>query len=212
MPEKNLRGLGQSAPITENSVADTTMKDMNTITIILTSSVVSALISSLINSFFSFRLKNLDYKYTYYKEILSKRLNAYQFLETQVAVLKAIVLDEEDGRTYHMVFNQSYDDFVEFQKNLYLAMSYSLWINEKTVHSMQQLNDLFLHLNTELESGNDLQETGKIYYKQLSRARKELEISVRKDLLELHKLDKFLNEKSEYYVRQIKSYKPETEN
>ncbi len=83
------------------------MKYMDTITIILTSSVVSAIISSLVNSFFSFRLKSVDYKYTYYKEILSKRLNAYQFLEAQIAVLKAIVLDEEDNQTYHMVFNRA---------------------------------------------------------------------------------------------------------
>lgn len=178
---------------------------MNTITIILTSSVVSALISSLINSFFSLRIKNVEYKNTYYKEILSKRLTAYQFLETQVAVLKAIVLDD-DGETYHMIFNRSYDDFVDFQKNLYAAMSYSLWINEDTVKSMQNLNDLFLHLNYEIEKGNDLHVIGKLHYKKLSIARKELETNVRKDLLELYKLDKFLNEKSEYYVRNIKNF------
>lgn len=182
-----------------------------TIKIILASTVISALISSLISSFFSVRLKNIDYKHTYYKEVISKRLKAYEFLETQVAVLKAIVLDEEDNKTFHMIFNKSYDDFLTFQQNLYLAMSFSLWINESTVKVMQDLNDLFLHLNTEVEKSENIQEVGKAHYKVLSELRKKLEISVRRDLLELHNLDKFLKDKSDYYVRQIKKYSPDNQ-
>ncbi len=70
---------------------------------------------------------------------------------------------------------------------------------------------LTVHLNVEIENGKDIHTVGKSYYKQLSQARKELEINVRKDLLELYKLDKFLNDKSEYYVRQIKSFKADSD-
>ncbi|TYZ05751.1 hypothetical protein FY528_21010 [Hymenobacter lutimineralis] len=118
---------------------------MNNITIILTSSVISAIISALISAYVSLRAKDIDYKHNYYKEIINKRLAAYQFLETQISVLKSTVLDD-DQKAFHLIFAYGREKFMEFQQNLTLAMAYSIWIEEETVEAMQELNDVFFSI------------------------------------------------------------------
>jgi len=99
---------------------------MDKITLILTSSVIAAIVSAIISAIVSLKLKQIDYKNDYYKEIISKRLNAYQFLENQIAVLKSTVLDDSDRKPYHMIFSYGEKKLNKFQDNLFLAMSYSI--------------------------------------------------------------------------------------
>lgn len=68
---------------------------MENLNIILTSSLIAGTVSLIVSYLISVQLKKLDFKNEYYKEILKKRLNAYQHIEAQLAVLKSVDLDEK---------------------------------------------------------------------------------------------------------------------
>ena len=161
--------------------------------ILLTSTVISGMLSSLISYFVSAWLKDKDYKNEYFKIILHKRLEAYEFLENQIAVLKSIVRNE--NKNYNLVFSYGIDKFLNFQQNLHLAMSYSYWFNENTLRKMETLNDFFFVISQQVENDQELLEIGKNKNDELSQIRTSLEICVKKDYLELYKIEIFLKSK-----------------
>jgi hypothetical protein len=72
---------------------------------ILTSTVVAALVSGLINGLYNLRTKQHEYVNEYYKIIINRRVTAYETLEGLIVALKASVLDG-DGRPYHYCFHK----------------------------------------------------------------------------------------------------------
>jgi len=168
------------------------MGNSELIKVILTSSLIAGILSAIVSAIVSIKLKNLDYKNEYYKKILDKRLEAYKFLETQIAVLKSAVLDE-DAKLYHLIFAYDEDKFHEFQQNLFAALAYSMWINDNTVDLMEKLNGLFFGISRKF-SDHDKEKMisiAKDNYHEISQLRKSLEDSVRHDLLNLHDLKNF---------------------
>lgn len=180
------------------------MENSEIIKVILTSSVIAAILSVIVSAFVSLKLKHLDYRNEYYKKILEKRLEAYKYVETQIAVLKGAVLDK-DGRPYHQMFSYGEDDFHKFQGNLIVAMAYSMWINEETTNEMENLNEIFFKISnkTNNSSPDEMVEFGKQNYNAISTARKKLEHNVRQDLLNLHDLKRFMKKKTSNKMREI---------
>ena len=68
---------------------------MISIQTIVTSAIFSGFVSALISYLVSIRLKRLDFQNDYFKEILKKRLDAYDYIERQIAVLRGVVLDDD---------------------------------------------------------------------------------------------------------------------
>ena len=130
--------------------------------VILTSALTASILSVVVSAIVSFRLKNLDYKNEYYKKILEKRLGAYGFLEAQIAVLTSTAVGK-DGKPYYFIFANGEEKFDEYQRNLFLAMSYSMWINDVTVEHMGKLNDIYFKILKEIKGGGneEVVETGK---------------------------------------------------
>lgn len=170
------------------------METAEIVKIVLASTVISGIISALISYIISVRLKNIDYKNEYYKKILDKRLDAYKYLENQIAVMKTTVMDDEDGKAYHFIFGSGSDGVIEFHKNLVVAMSYSIWINDKTVKIMEDLNQYF-YLISSVNDEKQIVSKAKRDYHKIAGLRKELEKSVKSDLFNLHNLDEFIKEK-----------------
>jgi hypothetical protein len=167
------------------------MSNAELLKVILTSSLIAGFISALISAVVSIKVKSIDYKNEYFKKILEKRLDSYKFLEAQILLLKISGL-EEDGRPFHLVFAYGEEKFYEFQQNLIQAMSFSIWVNEKTVILMEKLNKLFFKISRiDFENSEALVLAGKIYHEQISQIILQLEMSVREDLLDLHDLRKF---------------------
>lgn len=162
-----------------------------TIKILLASSVVAGIVSTIVSYITSIRLKKVDFKNEYYKEILKKRLHAYEFIENQIAVLKGVVLGD-DKKPYHLIFGQGENKFLEFQKNLMLAISFGLWIDENSNKTLDEMNNLFFNLNNHIHKKNDseIEEIGKQYYKRISELRIQLESNVKKGLYDLHDIKK----------------------
>lgn len=96
-------------------------------------------------------------------------------------------------KKYHLIFAYGKDNFLDYQKNLIVAMAYGLWINDKTLAFMEKLNELFYYISMDINKaeGDDITMIGKIYYNKLAEIRNELEFNVRNDLLYLYDFSKF---------------------
>lgn len=164
---------------------------METLNLILTSSIIATIVSTIVSYIISIRLKKLDFKNEYYKEILKKRLVAYEHIEIQLSLLKAVVLGD-DKLPYHIIFGEGEVKFLEYQTNLFLAINKSLWIDSETAKSLEVLNDLFFNLNNKVfgRTDEEIVEIGKQYYKKLSDLRFELENKTKKGLYNLHDMEK----------------------
>ena len=52
------------------------------------------------------------------REILKKRLVAYEHIEFQLSILKPVVLGD-NKKPYHAIFSEGEDKLLEYQKNLF---------------------------------------------------------------------------------------------
>jgi hypothetical protein len=182
---------------------------MENINLILTSTLVAGIVSTFVSYFISVRLKKLDFKNEYYKEILKKRLTAYEYIEAQLGVLKTVVLDEADSKPYHLMFSYGDKEFFDYQKNLLMAISLGLWIDDDTTKSLEELNELFYNLNikTHGKSKTEIIEVGKKYYQIISDLRFHLENSTKKGLYNLHEVNKAFKTKNKNTKREIRELK-----
>lgn len=163
---------------------------------ILSSSLLTALFTALINGWFEISMKNKDYQNMFYKDIIDKRLEAYKFIDTQICVLKNSAYDGEDNKTYHLIFAYGEDDYYNFQKNLHIALSKSLWLSAETKKFLSELNLLFLKMSLKYNLKVDLIDCGKEYYEEIVKVRDLLEKSFCKDISEMHNVKKFLKNKN----------------
>jgi hypothetical protein len=177
---------------------------MNVINVVLASSVVAGLLSVIVSFITTLWIRKYDFKADYYKEILKKRMDAYQFIENQISVLKAVALGD-DKRPYHMIFSYGEDAFLEYQKNLFAAITSTLWIDDKTSLILEELNSLFFNLNNHINQKTDdeIEEIGKEYYNRISDLRFKLEMSVKVGLCNLHDIKSVFKTKKENSKRII---------
>lgn len=170
---------------------------MNIFQIVLTSSLISGIVSTIFSFYFTLKIKKLDYKNEYYKTLINKRLEAYQFVENQTAVLRNVALDELDNRAYHLMFAYGEDKFIDFQSNIILANSKGLWIDEETSNTLDEFNNLFYNINLKIhyKTKEEIQEIGKNYYKTISNLRVKLENNLRQGFNDLHNVEKIFKTK-----------------
>ena len=170
---------------------------MNLIEIALTSSLIAGTVSALISYFFSIRLKKIEFRNNYFKEIIERRLDAYNEIDVFVSLLKAVIVDDNTGEAYHFILGQTSQKFIEAQKNLQQSILKSLWIEEKTSSKLEEINYLFFNIILEINNKKDDEviKVGKKYYKRISDLRFDLENCLREDLFNLHKIDRIFKKK-----------------
>ena len=169
---------------------------MSIFQIVLTSSVISGVLSAIISYYFNLKIKRLDFKNEYYKSIIQKRMDAYQFVENQVSVLKGIVFGD-DKQAYHMILCYGEDKFLEFQQNILIAISKGLWIDDDTMNTLEEINGLFFNINKKIHNKNqdEIETIGKEYYKKISDLRFKLENNLKGGLIDLHNVEKIFKKK-----------------
>jgi len=136
--------------------------------------------------------------------VISKRLEAYSLLETQIALLKSSVLDN-DGKPFHIIFSYGSDEYQEFMKNAILANAHNLWLNSETNESLSDLIGIYnqIRFEFEIDKPMDLIKAGKKYYEKIVVIRDRLEELVRKDILSLYKLKAIQKKKTETKYVQV---------
>lgn len=163
--------------------------------IILTSSSIAALVTAFFTIILNVYLKKLDYKNEYFKKVIQKRIDAYEFLENQIIRLKQSTIDDLDGKAYHIIFAYGEEYFSSSMTPTIQASAYSLWIHPETFESFNKLKNIFIHisfaLNDKKSRNEELIVLGKKYYKEIAILRDELEKHVRNDYLNLYKIEEF---------------------
>jgi len=164
---------------------------MTITTLVLSSAVVGAVISSIITLYVAER----NYRNEYYKRIIEKRFQAHEHLNSLISVLKTAVPDN-DGRSYHDIFSGDGGEYkslmVELAKN-----GPDFWVTNRTRSAILELNKEFFRCHLLLEEmRGDSVEVGKKEYVEIGKLRDKLEDSLLNELPTLHKVKRFLREKS----------------
>ncbi|MFA5563235.1 MAG: hypothetical protein WDA32_03495 [Candidatus Caldatribacteriota bacterium] len=64
------------------------MATMEIIALVISSSLASAIITTILGRIISGWLKRIDYADEYYKQILKRRIEVYELLEAEIGILK----------------------------------------------------------------------------------------------------------------------------
>ena len=169
----------------------------NILTMVFTSSLVAGSICTILSHYFTLKVVNTNYKNEYYKILIKKRIEAYEYIETQTAIFRMVVFDDIDRRYYHLMFSKGEESFIEFQRNLVFANKCNLWLDDNINKTLDEINNLFYNIVTKLHNKSEEEaiNIGKEYYQQISDFRIKLENDLRKALRDLYKIKPLLLEK-----------------
>ena len=156
---------------------------------------VVAFITCLFNNRQTMRVKHKEYVDDYYKQIVQRRIKAYELLEKFVTSLKVSVIDNEDQtKPYHIIF--SHEEYYNNAYNLLLEITPQvLWLSRDSNDIARELNYILLRADNTEKSMIDY---GKENYKNVVDWRSKLENMIAKDMLNLHDVERFLKEKKEH--------------
>jgi hypothetical protein len=155
---------------------------------ILTSGVLAAVVAGLITALSNQRLKQREFINDYYKTVLSRRIAAYENLEALIVTSKTVALDT-DGKPYHLLFAREGDWDTAYNLIISIA-SQALWLSEAAFQKSRELNYLIFNLRHD-----DVIQFGKNNHAKISQLREDLEQIIATDMLEMHDIKTFLQQK-----------------
>lgn len=152
-----------------------------------------ALVSSILSIGIALKVKDKEYKNDYYKKVIDKRIVAYGYLESQIAIMRETIIDKKERKGYLLMFGKGKDYYLESLSNIQKALTSGLWITPATLAVLGRMNAVFLNiaLQYDISDAESLREAGKAYFKELSQLRFELEVAVREDVYSLHNVKSF---------------------
>lgn len=156
--------------------------------------LITAVIGALLTGYFNIKTKDKEYRNSYSKMILEKRLYAYEELNSLINSLYTSALDGDDSKAYHIIFH-SEDRFKNFLKDVYSITFIKFWLSDRTNNYLQKLFTEFQMCLDLIDNGENVIFIGKKEYKFIGEIRDNLEQSLLNDMKELYKIDKFFNEK-----------------
>jgi hypothetical protein len=151
----------------------------------------SALVAAIVAGLFSLRTKRNEYINDYYKEVIKRRVAAYEQLEQLIIWLKTAIPDK-DGQLYHLLFaSNQQEDLNRIFEMLFRVMSQGVWFSDEAFSKTRELN-LLLY---QLQDAANITEFGKKHYRQIANIRADLERTLARDMLKLHCVKQFLKSK-----------------
>ena len=105
------------------------------VTLLLTSSLISAGLTSLI----AWRINKANYKREYYKKLLDKRLDACEYAESLVRVLSGFI-QTKSGALCPMVLAGGESDWAHFLAQILQVGSKSFWLSTETSGIITEIN------------------------------------------------------------------------
>ena len=149
------------------------------------------LLAAVIAGVYNLRAKQNEYVNDYYKTVIQRRIDAYEHLERLIIDLRTSVLDK-DNKPYHRLFSIGNASESAF-KRLFSVMSQAMWLSDEAFTKTRDLNYLLFGLGTGSEG--DPVEFAKQNYRAIAELREALEKILAADMLELHKVRRFLKQK-----------------
>lgn len=159
---------------------------------ILSTSVISSVLGGIVAGAYALHAKSEEYANEYYKIVLSRRIAAYERVEDLIVALKASVVDD-DRKPFHLMFSS--DDAAAWERGfvmLHAVMSQGLWLSDEIFVKIRDFNYLIFRSN----KPTSVIEFAKENYQAIATIRAELERLLARDMLNLHKVKKFLISKN----------------
>ncbi len=158
--------------------------------VVLSSSVVSAVMSAIVSGYFTWRSKRDEYVNEYYKTVIKRRIVAYEKIEQLIIWLKSAVIDPQgqDRRPYHLLFSDD-SGWNKAQELLADINIQGLWVSDEIFKKAQELNRLIFN------KPQNVIAFGKANYERIATMRAELERLLARDILSLHDVKNFLKSK-----------------
>jgi hypothetical protein len=152
--------------------------------------LAGVLLAAVIGGLYTLRAKQNEYANDYYKTVIQRRIAAYEQLESLIVDFKIAVVDK-DNKPYHLAFSGETPK-VNILRRFYLLRSQALWLSEDAFVETRELNYLLFGIpDAEAEAIN----FGKRHYPDIAKRREVLESILAADMLELHKVARFLTRK-----------------
>jgi hypothetical protein len=157
------------------------------ITVVLSSSLLSALLSAVASQL----LSSSEYQRDYHREVVRRRLEAYERVQRVIGMLRRVV--HKNGRVAHMAFDMGADGVIELTGSAMLAME-DLWLDPDVRDILVQINREILKVPTQV-SREEIFTAGEGIYISLGKLREALEVATCESLRNLHRIDLFLRRK-----------------
>lgn len=153
-------------------------------------SILTAAVGGLIGGFVTLRVARNQYRNDFYKNVVSRRIAAYEQLEYLITMLKTSVVDEDDPRPYHILFKSN--DSSEMFKSSFVLSSHAMWLSNKVNSEVISLNRILYTFPID-KAG--IIEQAKVNYRTIADTRTRLEKLYARDFLKLHDVPSFLRSK-----------------
>lgn len=164
---------------------------------VLSSSLISGMVGAVIAGYYTLRAKKTEYQNDFHKQVLARRLSAYEHVESLVVMLKTSVLDKGDKRPYHLLFTEKDEDV---HKLFFVINANALWLSNELFELTLDLNRLLFRQKPGLENAVEF---GKENYRTIAELRTKIERTHASDMLRLHDVHRFLKSK-----KPLDSYAP----
>jgi hypothetical protein len=160
----------------------------------LTTLITGAVAGAIITGVFNMYSKHTEYKNSYLKMILEKRIEAYERINSVITLLKMSVVD--NGKAYHMIFSSDKDAFYNDYSVVTKAFMYELWMSDNAKNNLLKLQQEIVRCFVLHNNGMTLIDVGKSEYKIIANLRDNLEKDLVIDLQNLYKIEDFLSNKT----------------
>ena len=162
--------------------------------IILTSSLVAGIVGGLITWFSNHRLQRGTFRNEYYKQLITKRLKAYETVEALNKFLMQTVT-MNSGDTYPIMFHSA-DKFVDSMVLHAKASEDSVWLSHDITDILSTINHLVLLANEKYKlqgaSPDHYRKAGIEMFAKIVEVRQDLHNQLRSDFKDLHKIESFI--------------------
>lgn len=166
---------------------------MSTELIVSIISVTGVIFSALVAYITSLKVQRNNYRDEYYKTIIAKRIEAYEYINTQLMVMRLMVFDDDDRKYYHVFFDNGANKLLEYQNNLHHAAARSIWFSAEMIDAIGKLSSIFYEINNKITDDRDQNiEIGKNYNERLRSAQLNVSKVLVADMASLHKVKKFI--------------------
>jgi hypothetical protein len=165
---------------------------MDTLPTFISGALLTAVIAALIAGFFVLYSKHTEYKNSYLKMIVDKRVSAYEHLNVVIQNIKVAKVD--NNKAYYHIFS-NIELFDDFYKLMYNTQSYEFWMSDHTKSALLKLHQELTHCYIKYQQGNELIAIGKEEYETIAKLRDSLEINILYDFPNIYKVEQFFKNK-----------------
>lgn len=162
------------------------------VTLILTSSLLSAGLTAFVN----WVIQKRSYRNEYYKKLLDRRIDAYEEVENLVARLTGMV-NVGGGKVCNLICHMGYDTFATFLISIMIPIRKAFWLSDDLAGMLTELNVFLINeidnkIDENGDSGKQLIELGILNVESIRTYRKNIQSQLYKDLKDLHNIKKFI--------------------